>query len=140
MPLLRSPVLLCSVMKLLRKAKDGGPDSTVTGYWLVEWKRLFSIVLLRFDNGTRDAFHTHAFNSLNWVLWGSLLERFRDRPPQEHEPGCFPVVTSRGTYHQVVSVGTTWVLSFRGPWAKTWREYIPATDTEYVLSDGRRCL
>ena len=63
-------------MKLFHKAKDGGPASTVTGYWLIESKRFFSIVLLRFDGPSREAFHTHAFNSISWVVKGVLLENF----------------------------------------------------------------
>ena len=42
-------------MKILNIAKDGGPESNVTGYWLVESKRFFSIVLLKFDKGSREA-------------------------------------------------------------------------------------
>ena len=53
--------------------KDGGPESTVTGYWLIEYKPLFSIVLLKFEGKSRDAFHTHAFNSLSWLISGNFL-------------------------------------------------------------------
>lgn len=53
-------------MKLLFKRKDGGQQSTVTGYWLIEWKNVFSIVLLKFEKGTREAYHTHAFNAFSW--------------------------------------------------------------------------
>ena len=42
-------------MKFLSVSKDGGPDSTVTAYWLVEMKGLFSVALLRFDHGTMEA-------------------------------------------------------------------------------------
>ena len=60
-------------MKLFHKSKDGGPDSNVTGYWLIEWKKAFSVVLLRFDAGTREAYHNHAFNAISWILKGELL-------------------------------------------------------------------
>ena len=50
-------------MRLFFKSKDGGPDSSVTGYWLIESKKLFSIVLLKFDGRSREAYHTHAFNA-----------------------------------------------------------------------------
>lgn len=39
-------------MKLFSKSHDGGKDSGVTGYWLIESKSLFSIVLLRFSEGS----------------------------------------------------------------------------------------
>ena len=55
-------------MKLCYVGKDGGPESTVWGFWLIEIKKLFSVALLCFENGSREAFHTHAFNSVSWVL------------------------------------------------------------------------
>lgn len=55
-------------MKIFRKMKDGGGDSTVTGYFLIEIKSLFSVVLLRFDGESRDAYHEHAFNCVSWLL------------------------------------------------------------------------
>ena len=128
-------------MKFFRKAKDGGPKSTVTGYWLLEIKSLFSIVLLRFDNGSRSAYHSHAFNSLNWVLRGQVYEEHLLRWPTrliQYRPSFRPVLTWRGTFHRVVSNGTTWVLSLRGPWAKTWREYDPDKKTFTTLTHGRR--
>lgn len=64
-------------MKVLFKSKDGGLDSNVTGYWLVESKKLFSIVLLCFDRGSREAYHNHAFNSISWILSGRLNERIK---------------------------------------------------------------
>jgi hypothetical protein len=129
-------------MKLLRKAKDGGPDSTVTGYWLIEWKRLFSIVLLRFDNGSRDAYHDHAFNAVSWVLSGTLIEyvsRLQSLADiRLYRPSIRPVLTSRETMHKVVSRGTTWVLSFRGPWRDTWNEVTP--EGTRSLTHGRRVI
>lgn len=123
-------------MKFLTKCKDGGPESTVTAYVLIEIKWLFSIVLLRFDHGSREAFHTHAFNALSWVLSGLLLEHHKSGTTEWHYPGIFPVSTRRETYHKVASCETSWVLSLRGPWAATWRESLPARDL--VLTYGRR--
>ena len=124
-------------MKLFRKAKDGGPDSTVTGYWLTEIKKLFSVVLLKFSHGSRDEFHSHAFNSWNWVLKGKVVEQNFDGSTRTYRPSLRPVVTKRSTFHRVVSDGTTWVFSLRGPWAKYWQEYNPNTDELIVLTDGR---
>lgn len=143
-------------MKFLSKCKDGGPESTVWGYFLCEIKSLFSIVLLRFENGSRDAFHSHAFNCVSWVLKGQLVEEI---PPKcqtsgpcktsdncsplhfshfnVYEPSFRPVFTYRSTTHKVVSQGRTWVISFRGPWAKTWKEIVPG-EGEINLTDGRK--
>lgn len=136
-------------MKLFRKAKDGGPESTVTGYWLIEAKRLFSVCLLKFEDGSRDAYHTHAFDSINWVLKGEVREHVIDELGDHgsvagysisHHASLRPVITRRSTFHKVVSKGTTWVLSLRGPWSKMWMEYTPATAQTTVLTHGRRHL
>lgn len=125
-------------MKLLKRMKDGGKESSVTGYWLVEIKSLFSIVLLRFDGASREAFHTHAFNCLSWVVKGELSEQFLHGPVKPHKASWRPFVTRRDHFHKVASVpGTTWVLSFRGPWSKTWHEYLPNENRFVTLSNGR---
>lgn len=129
-------------MKFFRKAKDGGPESNVTGYWLIEWKRLFSIVLLRFGNGTRDAYHSHAFNACSWLLKGRLIEyTLGQSVPDFYEANWVrPIYTPRERFHRVYSDGVSWVLSFRGPWSKEWREYKPADNMFIVLSDGRKVV
>lgn len=134
-------------MKFFKKAKDGGPESTVTGYWLVEIKWLFSIVLLKFEDGSRDEYHSHAFNSLNWVLKGEVEEQsvfdrvdLPDHGPKLYSAGVKPVLTKRSTFHRVVSRGTTWVLSIRGPWSKTWLEYDPKTRKFSTLTHGRKVV
>lgn len=133
-------------MKLLHVGKDGGPESNVTGYWLIEWKRFFSIALLRFDHGSREAFHSHAFNCISWLLKGELCEEFILRNSTKahvatlhraYIPSYRPIITKRETFHRVFSIGTSWVLTFRGPWAKTWQEYDPVTRDFIVLGPGR---
>lgn len=128
-------------MKFFSKSKDGGPNSTVTGYWLIEWKRFFSIVLLKFENGSRDEYHSHAFNSLNWILHGRVEEHSHQGfKVKNHFPGLKPILTKRSTFHRVFSFGTTWVFSIRGPWSKTWLEYNPKTDEIIVLTHGRKII
>lgn len=134
-------------MKLLHYGKDGGQDSTVWGFWLVEWKRMFSIALLCFEDGSREAYHSHAFNSVSWVLKGELFEnRLVTRGARllhhfrSFGPSVRPVVTKRNNLHRVSSIGRTWVLTFRGPWAKTWREFLPEQGLFVILASGRREL
>jgi hypothetical protein len=124
-------------MKLFSIGKDGGPFSTVTGYWLIELKKLFSIALLKFENGSRDEYHTHAFDSLSWVLKGHLREEELNGGISDHRPSLLPILTERKTFHRVFSHGTTWVFTLRGPWAKQWLEYSPLDDMLSVLEDGR---
>jgi hypothetical protein len=128
-------------MRFLSKAKDGGPKSTVTGYWLVELKSLFSIVLLKFEDGSRDEYHDHAFDSVNWVLTGEVEEQFTDSFLNlMYRPSLRPVVTRRTRMHRVMSRGTTWVFSIRGPWSKTWKEYDPKTKSFSTLTHGRKIV
>jgi hypothetical protein len=131
-------------MKLFHKSKDGGADSNVTGYWLIEAKSLFSIVLLRFDKGSREAFHNHAFNAVSWVLKGKLWEIVRSGNWYWEKgllPSFKPVYTSRDRMHQVHGIAEkTWVLSFRGPWASEWKEYLPKEDKEVTLTNGRKIV
>lgn len=125
-------------MKLLSYGKDGGKESHVWGFWLIELKWLFSIAVLVFEDGSREAYHSHAFNCISWVLWGSLEEYHLNGKFQEHKAGLVPVVTRRETFHKVVSLGRTVVVTFRGPWAQTWKEQIPGQAHHIVLTHGRR--
>lgn len=127
-------------MKLFKRGKDGGPESTVTGYWLVEMKSLVSIALLRFDHGSRESYHSHAFNCVSWLLRGSLMEQHVDGRVDNYAPGLRPIVTRRSTFHRVFSFGTSWVLTFRGPWSKTWGEFHPGAGTSSTLAHGRKVV
>lgn len=124
-------------MKFFFYGKDGGPESTVWGFWLVEIKSLFSLALLVFENGSRDAYHSHAFNCWNFVIKGRLEESRINRPDRVFTPrsGIFGIY--RTDFHKVVSVGRTYVLTVRGPWAKTWKEYLPHSNELITLKNGR---
>lgn len=131
-------------MNLFFKSKDGGPDSSVTGYWLIEAKSLFSIVLLKFDGRSREAYHTHAFNAWSWILpfGAGLMEHVNligagTSYSKFLKPDSL-IYTPRDRLHKVDSNGVNWVLSFRGPWSDTWEEI-----NEHgcqTLSHGRKVL
>ena len=134
-------------MRLLHWGKDGGKDSTVWGFWLVEIKSLFSIALLKFVGNSREAFHTHAFNSISWMLKGSLTEHVKAAPNDQllehflvYSPSWIPILTKRNRLHRVSSNGRSWVVTFRGPWVKHWWEYWPKEGQYVLLSDGRRIV
>src|SRR5262245_1156822 len=124
-------------MKLFYKGKDGGPESTVTGFWLVEIKSLFSIALLKFNNGSRDEYHSHAFNCISWIIKGFLKEELLNGKIQNYKASIKPIVTKRSTFHRVFSRGVSWVITFRGPWSKRWMEYNPDTKMYSILENGR---
>ena len=127
-------------MKLFKKMKDGGSESTVVGYWLIEAKRLFSICLLNFQGKSREAFHNHAFDAVSWVIKGELVEtHFNDGRKITYKPSFKPIWTPKECFHKVDSVSdNAWVLTFRGPWVKTWNEYRPNTDEYVTLTEHRR--
>lgn len=135
-------------MRFFYKGKDGGNESNVTGYWLIEWKAGFSIVLLCFAKGSREAYHNHAFNALSWVLRGQLWEQFLvdDDGVQmafnnDLFPSWIPVYTSRERMHKVYGIADkTWVISFRGPWADKWKEFFSQTKEFVTLTHGRKVV
>jgi hypothetical protein len=114
-------------VKLLWNDKDGGPDSKVW-CWGIESKRFGSVLFLKFGAGSREAWHSHAFNAISWVLSGAGLKEIElglSRPRVTlYHPSITPVHTYRETFHQVHGLSeATWVLSFRGPWMDEWREH-----------------
>lgn len=118
--------------------KDGGDKSSVTGLFIIAIKPLFSVVLLRFDGQSREAFHTHAFHCLSWVLKGELHEEMRDGRTYRLRPSLLPFLTTRKDFHKVSSVTQrSWVLSIRGPWARTWMEHLPLEHKDRTLTHGR---
>ncbi len=125
-------------MKFLFKRKDGGKDSNVTGFWFIEWKSFFSIVLLKFDKGSRESFHNHAFNALTFWLSGEVDEHLLDGTVKTWKPSIKPKYTPKSCFHKVFGVKTTYALSFRGPWNKTWKEYSPENKEFITLTHGRK--
>lgn len=123
-----------------RRVKDGGPDSPVEAFWLVEWKALFSIGVLRFPRGSRENFHSHAMNAVSWVVSGLLTEEFADRNRRNNTYQTGDVaVTRRETLHRVWGIApVTWVLTLRGRWEREWLEWNPASRQYIRLSLGRR--
>jgi hypothetical protein len=123
-------------MKFLCKCKDGGPLSRVWAYILFESKIFGSVILLKFEDGSREAFHSHAFNAISWVLKGKLTEyRYSRTLPKTFTRSLIPIYTSRHNFHMVVSEGRTWAITFRGPWTKYWHEIV---DKKFItLTHGR---
>lgn len=131
-------------MRFFHKGKDGGPESPVTGYWLVEIKGLFSVLLLRFGDGARTSYHSHAFNAFTWFLRGDMIEerlRGKDRLVEwsMYRRSLLPKLTRRDNLHRVHSRGTSWAFTLRGPWADHWWELRGGRKGRaVVLTHGRR--
>lgn len=125
-------------MKFFSKAKDGGPDSPVDAFFLFEIKPIGSIAILRFNQGAREAFHTHAFNALTWFICGDMVEETIDGSFKPYRRSLLPKFTPRVNNHRVRVYKTSWCLTIRGPWRNTWTE-----DTEketLILTHGRKVL
>lgn len=132
-------------MRFFEKADDGGPDSGVKAYFLVEIKGLFSIALLRFSPGSREAFHEHAFHALSWMLKGRALEVTLDEGYDDRirylRPSPFPKLTKRQDCHKVIAgEDGAWMFTVRGPWTDTWREYRRETDSWVTMTHGRKII
>ena len=133
-------------MRFFEKHPDGGKDSPVMGYWLLEIKWLFSIVLLKFNPGFRENYHTHAFTALTWFLRGYVNEHRLDEKKVLHykqwSPSIWPKITLKNNMHKVSTAGEqpAWALPIRGPWDNTWTEYNAKENKIVVLGGGGRRL
>jgi hypothetical protein len=119
------------------KKFDGGKESGVTGYFLIEWKKLFSIGLLHFKEGSREAYHSHSFNAITWFIKGNVTEQHLDGRTKEFAASFKPKFTSRSCFHKVFAHNSTWALTFRGPWVDVWNEYRPKENRMVSLTHGR---
>lgn len=127
-------------MKLLSKSKDGGPESPVEAYFLIEFKPLFSVALLKFNPGSRENYHSHAFNAMTWFIKGSMIEIMADGSRHWYRRSLCPKVTPRDRLHKVWSYSTSWCITVRGPWHKSWLEYDPVRDRTIRLGNGRKIV
>jgi len=125
--------------RLFYKKFDGGKESGVTGYFLIEWKKVFSIGVLHFKKGSRENYHSHAFNAITWWLKGKVTEDTYKNGEKDFTPSLKPKITKRTKVHKVIAHEDTWALTFRGPWHDTWFEVNPNGDT-IVLTHGREVL
>ncbi len=124
----------------LTLAKDGGPQSPVTGFFVIELKNLFSIVFLKFNKGCREAFHSHAFNAVTWFIKGHVTEQHLDGRKLAFRGSFKPKLTPRSCFHKVFAHVDTYAVSFRGPWTKTWKEYSPKKRRYTTLTHGRKVV
>lgn len=150
------------MIKIFKKQKDGGKDSPVDGYFLIEWKGLFSIALLKFNKGQREAFHTHAFDAYTWFLFGDMEEErlyyyknqideknldIVGKEDKKYKFSFIPKFTSKDNLHRVTAKKTSWCFTLRGRWDKTWIE-VDKVNTEKnekysqlrLYTDGRKVL
>lgn len=124
-------------MRIFSKRKDGGPASTVDAYFLIEIKPLFSIALLKFHKGSRENYHSHAFNALTWFLAGDMTEELVTGEVTKYQRKIWPKVTGRKVFHKVYATKNSWCLTLRGPWCDRWNEHNKSTNTTTTLTNNR---
>lgn len=132
-------------MKLFNKCKDGGPKSPVDAYFLIEWKDVFSIALLKFNKGCREEYHTHALHALTWFICGELSEQRlnifeKTVISKPYRKSIIPKVTTRDNLHRVIAEKDSWCFTVRGPWVDSWWEYDMTNNTGHKLGVGRVVL
>lgn len=128
------------MVKIFGFGTDGGKTSGVTGFWFFEIKSLFSIALLHFNEGTRENYHSHAFNAYSWFIKGKVEEQHLGDKSIIWTPSIFPKYTPRHTFHRVKALASTYVLTFRGPWSDEWFEYDPKNEEYIKLTHGRKVI
>ena len=127
-------------MKVFSKSKDGGPESNVDGYFILECKGLFSIAILKFNKGCREKFHTHAFHALTWFVKGDLVEEDVDGSTYTYTKSLLPKLTRRSKNHRVRAKEDSWCITLRGPWCKTWTEFDEGNKQTTTFTHGRKVL
>lgn len=129
-------------MRFFSVAKDGGPESPVTGFYLIEIKWLFSIVFLKFNPGSRKNYHSHAFNALTWFIKGIVTEFIHHSiiNDREWQASFKPKFTPRSCFHKIHCDKPAYAVSLRGPWSKTWEEYNPTNKESITLTHGRKVV
>lgn len=126
------------ISHFMSKAKDGGQKSPVDAYFLIECKWLFSVAILKFNKGTREEFHTHAFDAFTWFLKGDLVEECVDGTLYKYARKFLPKLTKKGKDHRVVANKDSWCLTLRGAWSDHWTEYNRDKDQTTVFTHGRK--
>ena len=125
--------------RFFQKTKDVGPESPVDAFFLVEIKSLFSIAVLRFNRGSRENYHSHAFNALTWFISGDLEEDIYVFKNHKYKRSLLPKVTKRSCVHKVIAHKTSWCFTIRGPWADIWHE-VDKDGKLITLTHGRKIV
>jgi hypothetical protein len=127
----------------LIKKKDGGPDSPVDAYFLFESKRFGSIALLKFNEGMRQQYHSHAFTAWTWFISGLMAEQKYLETEDIYELYSYsliPKITPKTLIHRVAAIKNSWCFTIRGPWDNTWIEYDPVKNKTTTFTHGRKIL
>jgi len=103
----------------------------IGGIWLYNWKTI-----------EQNRFHSHAFNSLCFLLRGSYQEEVLIGDKKELRTvnqWLKPRFLPRNYTHRILEAEpNTWTIVFFGRWQKTWKEYFEDTQTWVEYTWGRK--
>lgn len=125
-------------MKMFSYKKIKLGDFTAHQFTVLEFKSLCSIIFYYFKgNGWQDRYHTHAFNSVSFKLFGSYKERIKmllgyRESTRKSIIKFFP----KTSYHCLGNSKGCLTVLFSGPWEYTWKEF--KAGKERTLTWGRR--
>lgn len=106
-----------------------GANGYIDRYTVLEVKFLGALVLNVFNTtGPQDRFHTHAFNAISIMLWGSYNEFIKSSNPENEwvmlRTRRRDVVYLPRTLNHCIGKSTPGAVSITlcGPWKRTWTE------------------
>ena len=127
-------------MLFFNKRKDGGSKSNVDGYFLIELKSLFSVAVLKFNEGAREEFHSHAFDALTWFVKGDLTEEDVDGSLYTYRKSFIPKLTPKNKVHRVIANKDSWCFTLRGKWVEKWFEITSDKKIKVNFTHGRKVV
>jgi hypothetical protein len=112
-------VKLCSLKRI--RLGQGHVDQLT----LFEWKYVGGVYLYFFNVKAQDRFHTHAFASVSFLLWGRYFEEVKNPDGTIVQKTRHPGVKylPRDYNHKLMeSAPNTISLTITGPWDRYWTE------------------
>ncbi len=117
---------------------EGSVEQTI----IFENKKLFSIILYKWNTIDQIRFHTHAFTAFAFLLSGWYWEKVMFKETVMTNFVNVPLVPRflpKNYCHAIENAKpNTRTLVITGPWQKHWYEYFPDTETWVKYTWGRK--
>lgn len=132
-------------MVLFKKKRIELGDGHIIQYTLFEHKKIGGIWLYNWKTIKQNRFHTHAFNSIAFLLRGGYTEQVIrntgviewNKVNQWLKPRFLPM---NYTHRICEAEPNTWTIVFFGPWKKYWYEFFEDTKTWVKYTWGRKVV
>lgn len=131
-------------MIFLKKKRVELGDGHIIQYTLFESKYFGGVWLYNWKTIAQNRFHTHAFNSVAFLLSGRYTEEVIEDGKvvfkvvdQQFKPRFLP----KNYCHRILKADSnTWTVVFFGKWIPYWWEYFSDTKTWVKYSWGRKVI